>query len=167
MAADEHRLTRIENKVLIGVHRCLSAAQIDFFTASEEPRPLMFYFRWLGCPHCGPNLDAGAWRHTSTPDRSRRPPRRIWMRKITATGGGQVAQDEGTLLIGINPGVASGCNHGLAHGTWDHAFKWAQRHHWLIGLLRATCCLYQTTANWCGRARFLASMAPWHAGTSF
>src|SRR5674476_1409802 len=70
--------------------------------SSEEPRPLMFYFRWLGCPHCGPILDAGAWRHTSTPDRSRRPPRRIWMRKITATGGGQVAQDEGTLLIGIN-----------------------------------------------------------------
>jgi hypothetical protein len=31
MAADEHRLTRIENKVLIGVHRCSSAAQIDLF----------------------------------------------------------------------------------------------------------------------------------------
>src|SRR5665647_44569 len=120
--------------------------------ASEEPRPLMFYFRWLGCPHCGPILDAGAWRHTSTPDRSRRPPRRIWMRKITATGGGQVAQDEGTLLIGINLGVASGCNHGLAHGTWDHAFKWAQRHHWVVGLLRATCRLHQPTAN-CELAR--------------
>jgi hypothetical protein len=35
MAADEHRLTRIENKVLIGVHRCSSAAQVDFFTASQ------------------------------------------------------------------------------------------------------------------------------------
>ena len=126
----------------------------------------MFYFRWLGCPHCGPNLDAGALRHTSTPDRSRRPPRRIWMRKITATGGGQVAQDEGTLLIGINLGVASGCNHGLAHGTWDHAFKWAQRHHWLIGLLPLPGYLPVSPES-PHRARFLATMAPWHAGTSF
>src|SRR5215831_2119591 len=26
-----------------------------------------------------------------------------------------------TLLMGINPAVGSGCNHCMAHGTWDHA----------------------------------------------
>jgi hypothetical protein len=34
---------------------------------------------------------------------------------------------------------------GLAHGTWDHAFKWDQSHHGSDGLLRATYRLYQIT----------------------
>src|SRR5215472_14535839 len=28
---------------------------------------------------------------------------------------------QSTLLMGINPAVGSGCNHCMAHGTWDHA----------------------------------------------
>src|SRR5215472_9595193 len=32
------------------------------------------------------------------------------------------SRKSGTLLRGISLGTASGCNHCMAHGTWDHAF---------------------------------------------
>src|ERR1043166_7121194 len=102
-------------------------------SSSEEPRPLMALFQLARRPELHPELDAGALRRAHRHTYTSRSLAAAFEANFECERSKQLVakwrRSEGTLLIGINLGVASGCNHCLTHGTWDHAFEGAQRHH--------------------------------------
>ena len=88
------RLAAYQSETTASIARIVSVVSLasDLSASSEEPRPGLFGFSMLGAASCALKLDPSELRHTYPSDRPRRPAMRMGMRKIKATGGGQVAQ---------------------------------------------------------------------------
>ena len=89
--------------------------------ASEEPRPLLFVSAGWPTELC-PGLDTSELRHTYTSVARGGLRCGLGCERSKQLVAAKSRRSKGTLLIGINLGVASGCNHCLVHETWDHAF---------------------------------------------
>src|SRR5580693_2511872 len=78
--------------------------------ASEEPRHLLFYFSLLGCPGCAPNSTWARWDTHILEIAKGGLLCGFRCERSKQLVAAKSRKNEGTLLTGINLGVASGCN---------------------------------------------------------